>query len=112
MQPKIIAAVSERYQSDGKAIKRAQTAGTFELIMVLLGIYDLMRQLVESMGKRQITPRLLTVNQAAMYLGLSPRTLYNNISRKAKSRFPIKPKRIGRAIRFDQHDLDEYLNQL
>jgi len=112
MQPKIITAVSERYQNDSKAIKRAQAAGTFELIMVSLGMYDLMRQLVESMGQQQIRPRLLTVNQAAMYLGLSPRTIYNSISRKAKSRFPIKFKRIGRAIRFDQHDLDEYLDQL
>ena len=45
--------------------------------------------------------RLLSVEQTASYLGISDRTIYNQICRRAKKRFPIKPKRIGKRILFD-----------
>lgn len=56
--------------------------------------------------------RLLTVEETAQYLGLSPRTLYNRISRGAKDPFPVKPKRVGRAVRFDIRELDSYIDSL
>jgi predicted DNA-binding transcriptional regulator AlpA len=61
---------------------------------------------------KNISPRLWTVEQTAQYLGLKPRTIYNGIGRKAKKRFPIKPKRIGKAVRFDIEDIDRYLDSL
>jgi predicted DNA-binding transcriptional regulator AlpA len=56
--------------------------------------------------------RLLPVDEAATYLGLSPRTLYNGSSRKAKEPFPVKPKRIGTKLLWDIRDLDAYIDSL
>jgi len=53
--------------------------------------------------------RLLTIKETAFFLKLSPRTIYNGISRKD---FPIKPVRLGRAVRFDVRDLDSYIEDL
>ena len=61
---------------------------------------------------KSISPRLWTVEQTAQYLGLKPRTIYNGIGRKAKKRFPIKPKRIGKAVRFDIEDIKAYVDSL
>lgn len=56
--------------------------------------------------------RLLKVEEAAVYLGLSARTLYNRCAPKAMSPFPVKPKRVGKALRFDLRDLDAYIDSL
>lgn len=58
------------------------------------------------------TRRMLTVNQAAVHLNIAPRTIYNRIGPKADRPFPVKPKRIGRCVRFDKRDLDRYLDTL
>ena len=52
--------------------------------------------------------RLLTVKEAAQYLGLATGTLYNLVSPKAKKKLPIRVKRVGGAVRFDIKDLDAY----
>jgi excisionase family DNA binding protein len=56
--------------------------------------------------------RLLSVNEAALYLGLSPRTLYNGVHRKTKSPFPIQPKRFRKRVLFDIQDLDRWVDSL
>ena len=56
--------------------------------------------------------RLLTVQETATYLGLSPRTIYNAITPRSKNPFPVKAKRIGKAVRFDIEDLDRYIKSL
>ena len=56
--------------------------------------------------------RLLSVEETAAYLGISDRTIYNRICRKAKKRFPIKPKRIGKRILFDINEIDQYVDSL
>ena len=56
--------------------------------------------------------RLLSVDEAALYLGLSPRTIYNQVCRKATKPFPIKPKRVGKLVKFDIQDLDRYIDSL
>ncbi len=56
--------------------------------------------------------RLLSVDETATFLGISVRTIYNQICRKAKKRFPIKPKRIGKRILFDIRDLESYVDSL
>jgi excisionase family DNA binding protein len=54
-------------------------------------------------------PRLLSLNQAAGYLGLAPRTVRNELSRKI---FPVKPVRHGGKILFKRTDLDAYVDSL
>jgi predicted DNA-binding transcriptional regulator AlpA len=56
--------------------------------------------------------RLLSIKETAEYLGLSPRTIYNATGRRAKKPFPVKPKRIGKLIKFDRKDLDTYIDGL
>jgi len=56
--------------------------------------------------------RLLNIVETAKYLGMSPRTLYNRVCRKSKNPFPVKPKRVGRSVRFDIYDLNEYVKKL
>jgi len=56
--------------------------------------------------------RLLTIDQAAHYLGIAPKTLRNRLGRKAKDKFPVKPKKQGRRRVFDIHDLDVYADGL
>ena len=53
--------------------------------------------------------RLLNVKETARFLGVSARTIYNGVGRKAKKPFPIRPVRIGSSIRFDVHDLNDYV---
>ncbi|CAB5110497.1 hypothetical protein D3OALGA1CA_1995 [Olavius algarvensis associated proteobacterium Delta 3] len=59
-----------------------------------------------------ITQRLLSVKETAAYLGISPRSIYNRLGRKSKNRFPIKPKRVGRLLKFDRQDLDRYIDSI
>ena len=56
--------------------------------------------------------RLLSILETAVYLGLSPRTLYNGIAPKSKTPFPIKPKRWGKRVLFDLKELDAYVDSL
>ena len=56
--------------------------------------------------------RFLSVQETAEYLGISPSTIYNKISRGSEFPLPIKPKRFGRRVRFDMKDLDNYLDSL
>jgi len=56
--------------------------------------------------------RLLKVEEAAEVLGISPRTIYNSIGPKAKKKFPIKVKRIGRSIRFDVADIEKFIKTM
>jgi excisionase family DNA binding protein len=62
--------------------------------------------------KDGIQKRLLSVEETAVYLGLSPRTIYNGVHRKSKNPFPIKPKRIGKLVKFDRIALDKYIESL
>lgn len=56
--------------------------------------------------------RLLTIEFAAKYLGISPKTLRNRVGRKAPNPFPVKPKRIGKKVLFDIKDLDVFIDNL
>ena len=62
------------------------------------------------MKKSNRIKRLLSVRDTAAYLGdISERTIYNGIAPKAKNKFPIRPIRIGKSIRFDIEDLDRFI---
>lgn len=60
----------------------------------------------------QVVRRLLNVKEAAEYLGLSPRTLYNMSAPKSKKPFPVKPKRIGKLLKWDLRELEEFVDNL
>jgi len=71
--------------------------------------------LIEKEGKvdRKVQgKRLLSVEEAAEYLGLSPRTIYNAVAPKSKRPFPVKPKRVGKLVKFDIRDLERYVESL
>ena len=56
--------------------------------------------------------RLLTIEEAANFLGLSPRSIYNRIGPRSPNPFPVKPKRIGKLVRFDLRDLEKFVESL
>jgi len=59
-----------------------------------------------------VEKRLYSVKETAAILNISPRSIYNAIHRKASKPFPIKPKRIGRLVKFDIKDIRVYLDSL
>ena len=62
--------------------------------------------------RKQITPRMLSVEDAARYIGIAAKTIRNRIGPKAAIPFPVKPKRIGGRVLFDVKELDAYLDLL
>ena len=64
------------------------------------------------MNKQKLTKRLLDVKEAADYLGISYKTLYNGIAPKSKNPIPVRVKRIGKLVKFDIKDLDAYIDSL
>lgn len=62
--------------------------------------------------KVDLLPRLLSVADAAKYLGLSAKTIRNRLGPRAKQPFPVKPKKIGRKVLFERADLDAFADGL
>jgi len=58
------------------------------------------------------TKRLLSAEETAKYLGISVRTIYNKTGRKAKVKFPVRPKKIGKLLKFDVRELEAYIDSL
>ena len=56
--------------------------------------------------------RLWSAKETAEYFGISIRTLYNQTGRKSKVKFPIKPKRIGKLLKFDGQECEEYVDSI
>jgi hypothetical protein len=60
--------------------------------------------------------RLFTVQEAANYLGLPTKRIYEAVRRRAtqeaRARFPIKPKRIGKIWLFEKKDLDMFADSI
>ena len=52
---------------------------------------------------------MISIKELALYLGLSPQTIYNQL---AAGTFPIKTKRLGRLLKWDIRDVDRYLDRL
>ena len=53
--------------------------------------------------------RLMSVQDLAQYLGMSPWTVRAKIR---KNEFPFKPRRLGRFLKFDIQEVDRYINNL
>jgi predicted DNA-binding transcriptional regulator AlpA len=57
-------------------------------------------------------PRLLTVEQAAAYLGLASKTIRNALGPKAEYPFPVRPVKVGGRVLFKKEALDLYIDSL
>jgi len=56
--------------------------------------------------------RLLPVEAAAAYLGISPKTIRNGLGPKAAKPFPIRPVRVSGRVLFRKDDLDAFIDGL
>ncbi|MDB4442248.1 helix-turn-helix domain-containing protein [bacterium] len=56
--------------------------------------------------------KLLTIREVARLLQISPRSIYNRCRKKAPDPFPIRVRRVGKLIRFDPKDIEEYIDRL
>jgi excisionase family DNA binding protein len=83
----------------GKNMKKPEP----DLATILAELRNL-RQEIRTAGNR-----LLPIPEAAAYLGLSPRTIQNDLSRKV---FPVKPVRYRGKVLFRREDLDAYVDGL
>lgn len=86
------------------------------LAQVLAEIQELRREISElrqELRKDESPGKYLTVEEAARYIRLSPKTIRNRLSDKNRP-FPVKPCRKGRKgrILFKRDDLDTYINSL
>ncbi len=54
--------------------------------------------------------RLLSIEETPEYIGISARTIYNQLSRNAKKPFPVRHRKIGKLIKFDIYDLNAYID--
>lgn len=55
--------------------------------------------------------KLINVYELSKQLNCSPQSIYNGISRNAKYKFPIRAIRVGRAVRFSQKEVDEFIQK-
>ncbi len=58
-----------------------------------------------------IRPRLVSIADAALYLGLAPKTLRNRLSDK-ENPFPVKPRYYGGKPLFEVSELDALIDLL
>jgi hypothetical protein len=56
--------------------------------------------------------RLLPVEQAADYLGVSPKTIRNGLGPRAAKPFPVRPVRVAGRVLFRLTDLDRFVDSL
>jgi len=56
--------------------------------------------------------RLYSIEEAADYLAIAPKTIRNGLGRRAKKPFPIPAKKWGRRVVFDIADLDAFADNL
>ena len=68
------------------------------------------------MAKLEMPKRLFTVKEAALYLGLPTKRIYEAVRKgaadEARERFPVRPKRNGKIWLFERKDLDAYADSI
>ncbi len=63
------------------------------------------------MSEKQVKQgkRLYSVTEAAIYLGIAARTIYNRIGAKSSNPFPVRPVRVATAGCGERGDKDQYV---
>ena len=56
--------------------------------------------------------RWLGVGDAAEYMGMKKKSLYNMTGPKSQNPFPVRPKRLGKKLLFDVREIDRYLESI
>ena len=62
--------------------------------------------------KQAIPRRLFRVAEAASYLGISPRTIYNGVAPGSENPFPVRHKKRGKVVLFEKKDQDEFADSI
>ena len=70
-----------------------------------------MSKAIKQVKVEKIQPRLLCITDAALYLGLAPKTLRNRLSDKANP-FPVRPRYFGGKPLFEVSELDAFIDSL
>lgn len=78
-----------------------------ELTQVLKELRQVIREELRAPAKR-----LLTVEEAAAYLGIASKTLRNCLGPKAEKPFPVRPVKIGGRVLFKREALDAFIDGL
>jgi len=63
-------------------------------------------------NNQALSKRLFRVAEAAHYLGISARTIYNGLGVKSENPFPVPHKRRGKMILFEKEDLDKFADSI
>jgi hypothetical protein len=61
---------------------------------------------------RVLARRMLTIPEAAHFLGISEKTLRNRTGKKAANPFEVRPKRVAGRVLFDLRDLEDFVDGL
>lgn len=69
-------------------------------------------EILESLERMFPGKILLPIEDTARALGCSTQTIYNGTGRKARKRFPVKPVRTGKSLKFRIHDVARYIAEL
>jgi len=73
---------------------------------------ELLQAILAELPKVLGPKRLFTIDEAAHYLGLAPKTIRNGLGPPAKKPFPIKPVKVDGRVLFRKEDLDEHVDGL
>lgn len=78
---------------------------------------DLIRKVLEELKALRAelklnSKALLTIEDTAAYLGLSPKSIRNRLGPRAEKPFPVKPVKIGGRVLFRLSDLDQFVSGL
>ena len=60
----------------------------------------------------ELQPRLLSLQEAARYLGHSPKWLYSRTGARGKERLPFRVLKVGKRCFFDRVALDAWIDSL
>lgn len=75
-------------------------------------IHELLKGILAELPKMLAPKALYTIDEAAHYLGLAPKTIRNGLGPRAEKPFPIKPVRVGGRVVFKKEDLDSFVDGL
>lgn len=80
--------------------------------MIQEEIQNFRREIIREIRQLLRPKRLFSIDDAAYYLGIAPKTIRNGLGPKAKHPFPVKPRKLGGRVVFEKSDLDKFVDSL